>query len=63
MRVRTDGTLWSWGLNENGELGDGTTINRKSPRQVGALKTWASVDAGIHHTLATLRGWQPVVVG
>lgn len=24
--IRTDGTLWSWGNNFSGELGDGTTV-------------------------------------
>ena len=43
--VKTDGTLWAWGRNSSGQLGDGTTINRSSPVQIGSLTTWASVSA------------------
>ena len=38
--TRTDGTVWCWGLNTNGQLGDGTTTQRTSPTQVGAATTW-----------------------
>jgi alpha-tubulin suppressor-like RCC1 family protein len=51
--VKTDGTLWAWGYNVVGQLGDGTTINKSSPIQVGALTTWDDVDTGRFHTLAT----------
>ena len=44
--VKTDGTLWSWGLNQSGNLGLGNTINRSSPVQVGALTNWLSIAAG-----------------
>lgn len=38
--VKTDGTLWAWGENTQGRLGDGTTIHRSSPVQIGSLTTW-----------------------
>ena len=45
--VKTDGTLWIWGLNQRGQLGIGTTINRSSPGQViGAATTWKQVALG-----------------
>lgn len=46
--IKTAGTLWSWGDNGYGQLGQGNTTNRSSPVQVGALSTWseASVSAG-----------------
>jgi alpha-tubulin suppressor-like RCC1 family protein len=50
--VRTDGTLWSWGKNNDGELGDGTTTNRSSPTQIGALTAWLNVAAGGYHITA-----------
>jgi alpha-tubulin suppressor-like RCC1 family protein len=44
--IKTDGTLWSWGLGNDGRLGLNNTINRSSPVQVGALTTWAQVAVG-----------------
>ena len=32
--LKTDGTLWSWGFNNYGQLGNGTTIDRNSPVQI-----------------------------
>jgi hypothetical protein len=63
VAVKTDGTLWTWGDNADGELGDGTGINRSSPVQVGADTHWAFVAAN-WHTLAvktdgTLWAWGP----
>lgn len=62
MAIKTDGTLWAWGLNNGGQLGTGNTTSRSSPVQVGALTTWAAVDCGSVHTLAvrtdgTLWAW------
>jgi alpha-tubulin suppressor-like RCC1 family protein len=49
--VKTDGTLWSWGDNApNGQLGDGTAVDRSSPVQVGALTNWAQVSVGSSFT-------------
>jgi alpha-tubulin suppressor-like RCC1 family protein len=52
MAMATDGTLWSWGYNTNGQLGDGTTISKSSPVQVGALTTWSSIGVGGSHSVA-----------
>ena len=41
--IKTDGTLWSWGLNAYGHLGLGNTTNRSSPVQVGALTDWSKL--------------------
>jgi len=38
--VKTDGTLWAWGLNSVGQLGLGDIVNRSSPVQVGILTNW-----------------------
>ncbi len=35
VAVRTDGTLWAWGSNAGGRLGDGTTTTRRIPVQLG----------------------------
>ena len=44
--VKTDGTLWAWGLNTSGQLGLGNTTNYSSPKQVGALTTWSTTASG-----------------
>ena len=46
VATKTDGTLWSWGRNVYGQLGDGTTIDKSSPVQVGTLTTWSKVAGG-----------------
>jgi alpha-tubulin suppressor-like RCC1 family protein len=46
LAVRADGTLWAWGYNGSGRLGDGTTINRGVPTQVGTATTWLSAEGG-----------------
>ncbi|MBK8078783.1 MAG: fibronectin type III domain-containing protein [Kineosporiaceae bacterium] len=51
--VRTDGTLWCWGLNGTGQLGLGDTGNRGGPTQIGSGTTWSQVTVGSKHTCAT----------
>ena len=41
--IKTDGTLWAWGRNNNGESGLNETISRSSPTQVGSGTTWSSI--------------------
>jgi len=44
--LRTDRTLWAWGENEYGQLGDGTISDKTTPQQVGSDDDWAYTDAG-----------------
>ncbi len=50
--IAQDGTLWAWGLNANGQLGDGTTTNRNSPLKVGSANNWLTVVIGGDYTIA-----------
>jgi len=60
--VKSDGTLWSWGRNTFGQLGDGTTDDKLSPTQIGTDHNWKSVYAGDFFAIAlktdgTLWAW------
>jgi len=51
--VKTDGTVWTWGWNNAGQLGDGTVITRSSPvTTAGGGNNWCAVSAGAYHTAA-----------
>ena len=52
LALKGDGTVWAWGLNENGALGDGTRDNRLSPVQVPGLANVVLIAAGGFHSLA-----------
>ena len=41
-----------WGLNEYGQLGDGSTTNSTSPTVVGGGHAFAAITAGLRHTCA-----------
>jgi len=45
--IKTDGTLWTWGINSVGQLGDGTTINKSSPIQtISGGANWKQISSG-----------------
>jgi alpha-tubulin suppressor-like RCC1 family protein len=51
--VLSDGSVWMWGLNANGQLGDGTRINRLRPVRAQFTGQAVVVEAGFDHTLAS----------
>ncbi|MDJ0365887.1 hypothetical protein QMK33_12050 [Hymenobacter sp. H14-R3] len=55
VALRTDGTLWAWGNNTYGELGDGSTTSQPAPQKIGTATTWRTVMApsGPGATMAT----------
>jgi alpha-tubulin suppressor-like RCC1 family protein len=51
--VRTNGTIWSWGINTSGRLGNNAIVTRSSPVSVvGGFTDWCQVSAGDYHTAA-----------
>lgn len=52
LAIKADGTLWAWGGNAYGQLGDGTTVNKLVPTQIGSSTDWESVAAGFGHSVA-----------
>lgn len=44
--LKSDSTVWCWGLNSSGQLGDGTTTNRNRPVQVSGLTGVTDIDYG-----------------
>ena len=51
--IKTDGTLWTWGANNFGQLGIGNTTGYSSPKQVGAQTNWYQISSGRSYSLAT----------
>ena len=60
--VKSDGTLWCWGLNSSGQLGIGNLSQSNNPVQVGTGTNWQAVASGANSVLAirndgTLWAW------
>lgn len=60
--LKTDGSLWAWGLNSYGQVGNGNSAGMDAPVMIGNDKDWAKVAVGGAHTLAikkdgTLWAW------
>jgi alpha-tubulin suppressor-like RCC1 family protein len=62
LAIKNDGTLWAWGNNTYGQLGDGTFTHRSSPVQIGTGQNWNKIAAGLTHSFGmktdgTLWSW------
>jgi alpha-tubulin suppressor-like RCC1 family protein len=52
LAIASDNRLWSWGRNNYGQLGTGSTEEQLLPVQVGQDTDWAEISAGNTHALA-----------
>ncbi|HEU4510285.1 MAG TPA: S8 family serine peptidase [Pyrinomonadaceae bacterium] len=50
--LKSDGTVWGWGINSGGQLGDGTTFDRARPVRVGTLTNVTAIAAGAFYGAA-----------
>lgn len=57
--IRSDKSLWCWGENFNGQLGDGTTTYKLAPVQIDPSHDWLVVAAGNDRTCAIAQGDTP----
>ena len=68
LALMSDGTVWAWGANSVGQLGNGTTENSAKPVKVFGLISVTMVAAGGQHSVAvdsngTMWGWGSNIVG
>ncbi|HRG59250.1 MAG TPA: T9SS type A sorting domain-containing protein [Bacteroidia bacterium] len=52
IALKADGTVWTWGRNSEGQLGDGTNNNSNVPLQVSGISNVIAISGGEYHTLA-----------
>ncbi|KAB2936420.1 MAG: hypothetical protein F9K25_00505 [Candidatus Contendobacter sp.] len=52
VALKSDGTVWTWGRNKEGQLGDGTTTDHTTPVQVVGLNGVNAIAAGADHSIA-----------
>ena len=60
--LKSDGTIWTWGFNGNGQLGNGTLNTSVLQVQVGTDNDWVHVESGAIYAMAikddgSLWGW------
>ena len=52
LALKSDGSLWAWGDNAFGQLGDGVGAEQRSPEQIGGDHDWVAIAGGQFHSLA-----------
>ncbi|KKU34963.1 MAG: RCC1 repeat-containing protein, partial [Candidatus Wolfebacteria bacterium GW2011_GWC2_46_275] len=51
IALKNDGTIWTWGYNTSGQIGDGTIVNRLTPAQIAGLTGVGIIGTGNNHSL------------
>jgi alpha-tubulin suppressor-like RCC1 family protein len=54
VAIQTDGTVWTWGDNDRGQLGHGDTEHLSSPKKVEGITTAVAATCAYHHTVVLL---------
>lgn len=62
IALKKDGSVWAWGANEYGQLGDGTSVPKSVPSRIEAIPDVYNIAAGMNQTVAlksdgTLWAW------
>lgn len=50
--IKQDGSLWCWGGNGNGQIGNNSTVIQNTPLHIQTSQTWKHVAVGRWHTCA-----------
>ena len=51
MARKSDGTVWTWGQNNDGQLGDGTKTNRATPIKAPGLTDAFGLGGGVNYSV------------
>jgi alpha-tubulin suppressor-like RCC1 family protein len=54
IALKSDGTIWTWGRNNDGQLGNSSFVNSLIPVQVTGISTATAIAAGEGHAIAIL---------
>ena len=49
--LKSDGTLWTWGYNFDGQLGNSNNNDTNTPVKIGSDTNWTAISAGNYHTI------------
>ena len=52
LALKADGTVWAWGANASGQLGNNATATLATPTQVSGITQIVAIAAGANHSLA-----------
>ena len=63
LALRNDGTVWTWGANGKGQLGDGSTTNRNLPVLVPSFPSVVRIAGGGDNSMALRSDGVPYVWG
>ena len=52
VAVKEDRSLYAWGANSDGQLGDNTRVGKAVPTRIGSASDWKTTAGGYSHTVA-----------